>query len=491
MTYQGPDRKYPRKTFVTGNDGAPTVVKEELLQIPDYIDYTVFSKKQLRFAEKVFSTKTYINNENYIRSKNMFLNLKKPQYWNKTNLYALFNSITIVNSIVKEIISEVISMKKNFNGFMNNVLEQTNALIDRAITYFDIENKLKDDNNKDTLTLIQSLGSYDSVSALFFNQAIDNERINIGFVIPYTIGIYLATYAKVVSILTYINPYVLVRKDSGIDTIKAPVSSPGAVTLPEGERLALDYKSPYEKFNYNNNKNYVMTSQIENQKLKDLNAHVTKETGTTTSKNKTYSKNPVIRLMHWPLYSLNILFPLTIAPKILNEDGNRGANFFNLTAAIAGNVKIICSILGISFNTILSRLYFYTQNTKNRIKGSYSIKKDANNEQKMSVKVKETPSKVNVNYLDQILSYCPDHPIFNCYITEIKNEQNSFNHFLAITHRISTLKPEQDVLQEAAKKQIVTNEDYGDTLNKQKIYPLNKLKEDDDNDDEMEEDDEN
>lgn len=491
MTYQGPDRKYPRKTFATGNDGAPTVVKEELLQIPDYIDYTVFSKKQLRFAEKVFSTKTYINNENYIRSKNMFLNLKKPQYWNKTNLYALFNSITIVNSIVKEIISEVISMKKNFNGFMNNVLEQTNALIDRAITYFDIENKLKDNNNKDTLTLIQSLGSYDSVSALFFNQAIDNERINIGFVIPYAIGIYLATYAKVVSILTYINPYVLVRKDSGIDTIKAPVSSPGAVTLPEGERLALDYKSPYEKFNYNNNKNYVMTAQIENQKLKDLNAHVTKETGTTTSKNKTYSKNPVIRLMHWPLYSLNILFPLTIAPKILNEDGNRGANFFNLTAAIAGNVKIICSILGISFNTILSRLYFYTQNTKNRIKGSYSIKKDANNEQKMSVKVKETPSKVNVNYLDQILSYCPDHPIFNCYITEIKNEQSGFNHFLAISHRISTLKPEQEVLQEAAKKQIVTNEDYGDTLNKEKIYPLNKLKEDDDNDDEMEEDDEN
>lgn len=489
MTYQGPDRKYPRKTFATGNDGAPTVVKEELLQIPDYIDYTVFSKKQLRFAEKVFNTKTYINNENYIRSKNMFLNLKKPQYWNKTNLYALFNSINIVNSIVKEIISEVISMKKNFNGFMNNVLEQTNALIDRAITYFNIENKLKDDNNKDTLTFIQSLGSYDSVSALFFNQAIDNERINIGFVIPYAIGIYLATYAKVVSILTYINPYVLVRKDSGIDTIKAPVSSPGAVSLPEGERLALDYKSPYEKFNYNNNKNYVMTAQIENQKLKDLNAHVTKETGTTTSKNKTYSKNPVIRLMHWPLYSLNILFPLTIAPKILNEDGNRGANFFNLTAAIAGNVKIICSILGISFNTILSRLYFYTQNTKNRIKGSYSIKKDANNEQKMSVKVKETPSKVNVNYLDQILSYCPDHPIFNCYITEIKNEQSGFNHFLAISHRISTLKPEQDVLQEAAKKQIITNEDYGDTLNKEKIYPLNKLKEDDD--EEMEEDDEN
>lgn len=490
MTYQGPDRKYPRKTFATGSDEAPNVVKEELLQIPDYIDYSVFSKKQLRFAEKVFNTKSYNNNENYIRSKNMFVNLKKPQYWNKTNLYVLFKSITIVNLIVKEVISEVIIMKKDFNGFMNNILDQTNALIDRAITYFNIEDKLNLEKNKDTITFIQNLGSFDTVSALFFNQAIDNQRINVGFVNPYAMGIYLATYAKVVSILTYVNPYVLVRKDSGIDTIKAPVSSPGAVSLPEGERLTLDYKSPYEKFNYNNNKNYVMTGQIESQKLKNLNPHVTKETGTATSKNKTYSKNPVIRLMHWPLYSLNILFPLTIAPKILNEDGNRGANFFNITAGIAGNVKIICSILGISFNTILSRLYFYNQNNKNRIKGSYSIKKDVNNEHKMNVKVKEISSKVNVNYLDQILSYCPDHPIFNCYITEIKAEQGGYNHSLSIEHRISTLKPDQDVLQEATKKQIVTNEDYGDTMDKNKIYPLNELKEEDDDDEEMEEDEE-
>lgn len=487
MTYQGPERKYPRKTFATGADGAPNIVKDELLQIPDYIDYTVFSKKQLRFAEKVFNTKTYTANENYIRSKNMFLNLKKPQYWNKTNLYTLFNSITLVNSIVKEVISEVFIMKKNFNGFMNTIQQQTEALIDRAINYFNIENRLKAKETADTLGFIKSLASYDGVCTLFFNQDINQNRVNIGFVSPYAIGIYLATYAKVVSILTYINPYVLVRKDSGIDTIKAPVSSPGAVILPEGERLTSDYKSPYEKFDYTNNKNYVMTGEVQSTKLKNLNPHVTKEIGTSTSKNKTYSKNPIIRLMHWPLYSLNILFPLTIAPKVLNEDGNVGANFFNVTAGIAGNVKIICSILGISFNTILSRLYFYSKTTGNRIKGSYSIKKDANNVQKMNVKVKEFPIKVNVNYFDQILSYCPDHPIFNCNITSVKNEQNQNNHYIFLTHRTTTLKPDPDVMNEATNKQIQTDTNYGDTLNKEKMFPLNNLKEDDEDDDEMEE----
>ena len=111
----GPDRKYPQKTFASGGDGASNTVLEELHQIPNYLDYTVFSKNQLRFAEKVFKTNTYIQNEDHIRGKNMFLKLNKPQYWNKTNIYLLFDSIHIILRIEYEILQEAIQMKINSN----------------------------------------------------------------------------------------------------------------------------------------------------------------------------------------------------------------------------------------------------------------------------------------------------------------------------------------------------------------------------------------
>ena len=60
-TYGGIPRKYPRQTFSSGGKGNVQEVVHELNEISQYIDYSVFSKNQLRFAEKLVKTKTYFD----------------------------------------------------------------------------------------------------------------------------------------------------------------------------------------------------------------------------------------------------------------------------------------------------------------------------------------------------------------------------------------------------------------------------------------------
>ena len=53
--YLEPKRSYPKKTFDDGSE-VPDSVLHELSEMPSHIDYSVFSKNQLRFAEKLLLT---------------------------------------------------------------------------------------------------------------------------------------------------------------------------------------------------------------------------------------------------------------------------------------------------------------------------------------------------------------------------------------------------------------------------------------------------
>ena len=45
--YKAPERSYPKKTFADGKE-VPEEVLHEISEMPQHLDYTVFSKNQLR-----------------------------------------------------------------------------------------------------------------------------------------------------------------------------------------------------------------------------------------------------------------------------------------------------------------------------------------------------------------------------------------------------------------------------------------------------------
>lgn len=455
QSISGPDRKYPKKTFNSGEDGATNTVLGELLEMPNYLDYSVFSKNQLRFAEKVFKTDTYIKNENHIRGKNMFLKLNKPQYWNKTNIYLLFDSIGIVFDIVGEVLTEAYNMKMNSNSKMPDLAKSTKEVLDGFVNYF-IHLRRGIEANKDIIGFLKQYTAPDSLATLILNSK-GNAYISGTYILA--MGIIIATYAKVVSILTYVNPYVLVRKDSGVDSIKAPKIIYDAVTLPEGIRINYKNKSAYENFEANV-KNVDIDGTIKTKPLKTLNIHTTTETGTKTNTSKTYSKNPLIRLNQFPMYSLDIIFPLKIAPYIITMGKDFNQFYKNIIPWIIP-VKLICSVLKISFDSVLSKFNTCDNDTKLRIKPSYSIK-TINHEKRLQVKLQYLRTPINTRYILDVIANCTSHPyVLGTLVTEANG---SFGVRLSLIPIPEKYPYNNEARQEATNKQIKTNTNYNDSV---------------------------
>lgn len=450
----GPERKYPKKTFDSGEDGSTKVVLGELLEMPKYLDYSVFSKNQLRFAEKVFNTDTYLKMESFIRGKNMFLKLNKPQYWNKTNIYLLFDAIGIVFDIVSEILTEAFQMKSNSNSKIADLSTSTKEVLDGFINYF-VHLRQKIDTTKDLIALLKKFTTPDTLVTMILNIK-GNPYISGPHILG--MGIILATYAKVISILTYVNPYVLVRKDSGVDTIKAPKIIYDAVSVPGGIKIN-NKKSAYENFEPDKG-NVDIDTTIKAAPLKSINIHTTTETGTRTNTTKTYSKNPLIRLNQFPMYSLDILLPLKIAPHILTF----GANFNNFYKHIIPwiiPVKLICSILKISFNSVISKFNTSDDKSKLRIKPSYSIK-IINHQKRLQVKLQYSRTPVNTQYILDVTANCTSHP----YVlgTLVTSQQGAFGVKLSLIPVPEKYPYNQPAREEAEKSQIKTNSGYEDSV---------------------------
>ena len=423
--------------------------------MPNYLDYSVFSKNQLRFAEKVFKTDTYIKNENHIRGKNMFLKLNKPQYWNKTNIYLLFDSIGIVFDIVGEVLTEAYNMKMNSNSKMPDLAKSTKEVLDGFVNYF-IHLRRGIEANKDIIGFLKQYTAPDSLATLILNTK-GNAYISGTLILA--MGIIIATYAKVVSILTYVNPYVLVRKDSGVDSIKAPKIIYDAVTLPEGIRINYKNKSAYENFEPNV-KNVDIDGTIKTKPLKTLNIHTTTETGTKTNTSKTYSKNPLIRLNQFPMYSLDIIFPLKIAPYIITMGKDFNQFYKNIIPWIIP-VKLICSVLKISFDSVLSKFNTCDNDTKLRIKPSYSIK-TINHEKRLQVKLQYLRTPINTRYILDVIANCTSHPyVLGTLVTEANG---SFGVRLSLIPIPEKYPYNNEARQEATNKQIKTNTNYNDSV---------------------------
>lgn len=455
QSISGPERKYPKKTFKSGEEGTPNVVLNELLEMPKYLDYSVFTKNQLRFAEKVFNTDTYLKMESFIREKNMFLKLNKPQYWNKTNVYLLFDAINIVLDIVNEILTEAFQMKSNSNSKIADLSSSTKDVLDGFINYF-VHLRQKIDNSKDLIGLLKKYTTPDTLVTMILN-AKGNPFISGPHILG--MGIILATYAKVVSILTYVNPYVAVRKDSGVDTIKAPKIIYEAVSVPGGIKINYKNKSAYENFEPNE-KNVDIDGTIKTTPLKSINIHTTTQTGTRTSTTKTYSKNPLIRLNQFPMYSLDILLPLKIAPHIITF-GSGFNNFYKHIIPWIIPVKLICSILKISFDSVISKFNTCEDKSKLRIKPSYSLK-IINHEKRLQVKLQYSRTPVNTKYILDIAANCTSHPyVFGTLVT---SQQGAFGVKLSLIPIPKEYTYNQPAREEAENNQIKTNPGYDDSV---------------------------
>ena len=455
QSISGPERKYPKKTFNSGEDGATNTVLGELLEMPNYLDYSVFSKNQLRFAEKVFKTDGYIRNEKHIRGKNMFLKLNKPQYWNKTNIYLLFDSIGIVFDIVAEVLTEAYNMKASSSSKITDLANSTKEVLDGFVNYF-IHLRRGIDKNKDIIGFLKQYTAPDTLVTLILNSK-GNAYVSGTHIL--SMGIILATYAKVVSILTYVNPYVLVRKDSGVDTIKAPKIIYDAVSVPGGIKINYKNKSAYENFEPNNG-NVDIDTTIRTQPMKTLNIHTTTETGTKTSTSKTYSKNPLIRLNQFPMYSLDIILPLKIAPHIITMGKNFNAFYKNIIPWIVP-VKLVCSVLKISFDSVISKFNTCDDETKLRIKPRYSIK-IINHEKRLQVKLQYSRTPINTRYILDVIANCTSHPyVLGTLVTE---QNGSFGVRLTFIPIPEKYPYNNAARQEAINNQIKTNTNYNDSV---------------------------
>ena len=389
--YSGPERSYPKKTFPSGEE-KPNVVLEELLQLPDYIDYSVFSRNQLRFAEVVFKSDTYQKNENYIRSKNFFINLSKPKYWNKVNYGVLFTNINIVINIVKDIFTEL----KNIEiaeATPTDLQSELTVICDNLLEVFSIGN-----GGTMTIESLKKIATPNEVLKAFFksdSKTIKNTQI-------FGMGIFLATYAKVVSILTYVNPYVLIRKDSGVDSIKAPVSTIKGLDLPAGFKT-----TKANKFTDLSEEDFATDAIEYEPKDRELDVYKNKDDTTEITRVK---KNPLIHLLHFPLYSLNILLPITIAPRIFIAYNTSKTSLLNSgNMIIISQVKALMGYLKINFNTVISRLHFH-DNGK-RLNVNLIFKKQDGKKEKAQLKITKGKN-VNLTYFERLKGLVIQHAFF-------------------------------------------------------------------------------
>lgn len=407
--YSGPQRTYPRKTFAGGAD-APNVVKEELLQIPDYIDYSVFTKNQLRIAELIFNGNTYKTKENYIRSQNFFINLNRPRYWNYTNVVLLFNNITIVLDIVDEIFTNLkTAMAQSKSGVA--VSTEITSILNNLKGTFSTSSIPK----KNLIQYLLNLGDKTKVLPNIFGSTASKYSFK-SFAALNTI---LAAYAKVVSILTYVNPYVLVKKDSGVNSMTPP-STVHNLKFPAGTKVQSN--TPLSKFlEADVEHSYEPEVSLSSPEGRTINGRISKSDkveGKITKK----IQNPIVRLLHFPCYSLNILLPLTISPitfinVILTETEENDqqkidkqameidaslAKFNNLRTQLA-ELKVIGSYLKIGINSLLSKIYIIDEDNL-RYRLNIILKKDANKKEKALVKLTEG-TYVNVDYYRKLVAF--------------------------------------------------------------------------------------
>lgn len=400
--YEGPDRDYPKKTFKDGVE-KPTNVLREITEIPRYLDYTVFSKNQLRLAEKIFKTQTYIANETYIRSKNFFIKLNKPGYWHKTNISVLFDNINTVFDIE----SDVINQLKTDDTKLFNLPAAKN--IESIITrfkndFFNLANIANYDG--DYIKYLKELTSYKYCITKLFD--LSSEATPIDFADIAALGVVLALYNKIVSILSYVNPYVMVQKDSGVNTMSPPSF--------KGSNLDNLYKGMRDNLEANlDGENLSDTFTVGEKKNRKVNAFKSGEKKLPDS----YRKNPLIRLIQYPLYSLNILLPSTIAPVFFMKIDITSRQSFKEITKVMATTRVLGRYLKINNSSFYSKVIWL---------------ESTNDTKKLSVKIKITKEKIdlivyragesNIKYYKDLIYYVENH-VF-CYGTLANT--GSYNH---------------------------------------------------------------
>lgn len=391
-TYGGIPRKYPRQTFNGGGKGNVQEVVHELNEISQYIDYSVFSKNQLRFAEKLVKTKTYFDNETYIRSPNFFISLNKPRYWNINNYMILEKNINLVFNIMKEMIGDI------------------------PVTYAsDITDKVKDLCNGMSTWI-----NHNHITNIQFSEGIlsfiDLQGIMTELGLNYTYedfisaGLFSAMYNKVVSIISYLNPYVQAKKDAGVNTMIPPVTSIDNIITTErnyGERTYKDILL---------NSTAVVEENIKSKSARTLEDKISepKERSSTT-KTKVYTANSYYKIYAFPLYSLNILLPVKLMPTAFVTTSKFGS-----LINIIKDAKLAGSIMRIPISSILSKLIILNK-SGNRVFVNLKIKKNAttkNNE----VSVNATTGDVyNLAYFRKVMGIKPMHYIEGTQIDNAKD----------------------------------------------------------------------
>ena len=441
--YNGPKRDYPKKTFSDGTD-RPSNVLREITEIPNYLDYTVFSKNQLRLAEKIFKTNTYNNKETYIRSQNFFIKLNRPGYWHKTNLDVLFNNINIVFDIMKEIINQLSNDDPKL--FILPATKNISSIIDRfKEKFFNLSNIA--DNDGDYIEYLKKLTDYDYCIKSLFNVATGLTEINFSDIAA--LGVILALYNKIVSILSYVNPYVMVQKDSGVNSMVPPSF--------RGSNLDNYHKKMRDNLADNITEDNISDMLIEQPKNKrKVNAF---KSGVKKLPDS-YKKNPIIRLIQYPLYSLNILLPVTIAPVFFMKiDLASNVSYKEITKVIA-TTRVLARYLKINNSSFYSKVIWLD---------------NKNDDSRLSVKVVITKEKINlvmnrngasnIKYYKDLIYYVENH-VF-CY--------GDLSNLGVYTHRklqASTSGVNEDAKKEAMNAKI-TLRDGSDPIDSDLIAPDN------------------
>lgn len=390
-SYGGIPRKYPRQTFNGGGKGNVQEVVHELNEISQYIDYSVFSKNQLRFAEKIVKTKTYFDNETYIRSPNFFISLNKPRYWNINNYMILEKNINLVFDIMKEMIGDIPST------YASNITDKVKDLCNGMKSWL-------------THNHLTKLSFSDGVLSFIDLEGIMRE-LGIGYTYEDFIsaGLFSAMYNKVVSIISYLNPYVQAKKDAGVNTMIPPVTSIDNIITTErnyGERTYKDILL---------SSSAVVEENIKSKSARTLEDKISEpKERTGTTKTKVYTANSYYKIYAFPLYSLNILLPVKLMPTAFVTTTK-----FGPLINIIKDAKLAGSIMRIPISSILSKLIILNK-TGNRVFVNLKIKKNqttGNNE----VSVNATTGDVyNLAYFRKVMGIKPMHYVEGTQIENVK-----------------------------------------------------------------------
>lgn len=407
--YGGIQRKYPRKTFDDGDLNPPEVL-HELHEISNYIDYSVFSKNQLRFVEKMLKTSTYVQNENYIRSPNMFIALNKPKFWNMNNYLLLERSINYVLDIEKEMLKSIP------NSYSSTLVDSAADFCDNMKNWISSKKLI---NNKFTDAIRNLLNC---------NEFIKEMKINSTYEDFMAVGLFCATYNKIVSAISYLNPYVQAKKDAGVNTMTPPVTSIDNIVQTER-----NYNGKYTDLlveSKNIADDYIETTK----KGRDLIAKKSEEKKRSALSNTTtYTANSYYKLIAFPLYSLNILLPVKLMPTMFVITKN-----FPAIGEDLKNAKLAGSILRIPISSILSKLITLNEGQK-RILLNLITKKDEKGN--IISKVKATIGDIyNLSYYKKVMGVRTYH-----YLEGTQNgTTNSINATL-----LTSINSDQSTLQEA------------------------------------------